>query len=161
MSSKEILRHEALTVELPLGCVSEAAYLEAKENLAKYAQEAEVLDDRFKITRYTAVIQRFERQQEAAYMEAKVNIIRLGDIAIATNLFELYLNYGLQMKGRSFAAQTFLIQLAQKEGAEGYLSTPAAEGGGSYGVGVLSCLTTPEGGRILVNKTVAEINKMF
>ncbi len=161
MSNKEILRHEAFTVELPLGCVTEAAYLEAKENLAKYAAEAEVLDDRFKITRYTGVIKRFERQQEAAYMEARVNVVRLGDIAIATNPFELYLNYGLQMKGRSFAAQTFLIQLAQREGEEGYLSTPAAEGGGSYGVGVLSCLTTPEGGRMLVNKTVAEINKMF
>ncbi|MBE7062686.1 MAG: hypothetical protein E7390_02715 [Ruminococcaceae bacterium] len=161
MSDKDILIHKAVTVELPLGCVSEAEYLKAKEGLAKYVAETDVLDDRYKITRYTAVMRRYERQMKAAYMTARLNIVRLGDIAFATNPFELYLNYGLQMKGRSFAAQTFLIQLAQKEGSEGYLSTPAAEGGGSYGVGVLSCLTTPEGGRMLVNKTVAEINEMF
>lgn len=161
MSDDQILKYETFKVELPLGCVKEADYRQAKENLEKYVSETEVLDDRFKITRYTNIMKRYDRQREAAYMTANVHIVRLGDIAIATNPFELYLDYGLQIKGRSFAAQTFLIQLACKDGAEGYLSTPAAEGGGSYGVGVLSCLTTPEGGRMLVNKTVAEINKMF
>ncbi len=161
MSNDEILMYETFKVELPLGCVKENDYRVAKANLEKYLAESEVLDDRFKLRRYTSIMNRYDRQKEAAYMTANVHIVRLGDIAIATNPFELYLDYGLQIKGRSFAAQTFLIQLACKDGAEGYLSTPAAEGGGSYGVGVLSCLTTPEGGRMLVNKTVAEINKMF
>ncbi len=161
MSNDEVLMYKTFKVELPLGCVKEADYQAAKANLEKYLSETEVLNDRFKLRRYTSIMNRYERQKEAALMTANVHIVRLGDIAIATNPFELYLDYGLQMKGRSFAAQTFLIQLACKEGDEGYLSTPAAEGGGSYGVGVLSCLTTPEGGKILVNKTVAEINAMF
>ncbi len=161
MSNDEVLVYKTFKVELPLGCVKEADYREAKANLETYLAETEILDDRFKLRRYTNIMKRYDRQKEAAYMTANVHIIRLGDIAIATNPFELYLDYGLQMKGRSFAAQTFLIQLACKEGEEGYLSTPAAENGGSYGVGVLSCLTTPEGGRILVNKTVTEINKLF
>ncbi len=161
MSNDEVLVYKTFKVELPLGCVKEADYREAKANLEMYLAETEILDDRFKLRRYTNIMKRYDRQKEAAYMTANVHIIRLGDIAIATNPFELYLDYGLQMKGRSFAAQTFLIQLACKEGEEGYLSTTAAEGGGSNGVGGLNWLTTPEGGRILVNKTVAEINALF
>lgn len=161
MSNDEVLMYKTFAVELPLGCVKEADYRQAKENLENYLAETEVLDDRFKLTRYTNIMKRYDLQRESTYMTANVHIVRLGDIVFATNPFELYLDYGLQIKGRSYAAQTFLIQLACKNGSEGYLSTPAAENGGSYGVGVLSCLTTPEGGRILVNKTVTEINKMF
>ena len=39
-------------------------------------------------------------------------MIRLGDVAIATNVFELFTEFGIQIKARSRALQTFVIQLA-------------------------------------------------
>ena len=39
-------------------------------------------------------------------------MIRLGDVAIATNVFELFTEFGIQIKARSRALQTFIIQLS-------------------------------------------------
>ncbi len=60
----------------------------------------------------------------------ETHVIRFGYVAIATNPFELFLDYGNQMRARSLAAQTFIIQLAC--GCEGYLPTARAERGGHY-----------------------------
>jgi hypothetical protein len=40
------------------------------------------------------------------------HVLRLGDVALATNPFELFLDYGLRMKVRSPAALTLLVQLS-------------------------------------------------
>ena len=89
----------------------------------------------------------------------EVHIARLGNIAFATSSFELFLNYGNQIRARSKAQQTFLIQLAC--GANGYLPTERAERGGHYSAYISSGVTGHAGGDILVRKTVEEINKMF
>lgn len=41
----------------------------------------------------------------------EIHVVRIGDIAIATNPFELYLDYGIRINGRSPAIQTFVVQL--------------------------------------------------
>ena len=58
----------------------------------------------------------------------EIHVIRLADIALMTNPFELFLDYGNQIRARSLAAQRFLVQLAC--GSEGYLPTAKAERGG-------------------------------
>jgi len=45
-------------------------------------------------------------------MPVEIHAIRLGDMAIATNRFELYLDFGIRIKARSKAVQTFVVQLA-------------------------------------------------
>ena len=85
--------------------------------------------------------------------------MRLGDVAIATNPFELFTDFGIQMKSRSKAEQTFVIQLACKSGI--YLPTAEAVKGGSYSATVKSNLVGPEGGQVLVDRTVEEINKLW
>ena len=87
-----------------------------------------------------------------------LHILRLGDIAIATNPFELYLNYGLQIKARSNAEQTFLVQLANDRA---YLPTPEALSGGAYSSRVADNKVGPEGGAALVEATIAAINAMW
>ena len=86
--------------------------------------------------------------------------MRLGTIAIATNPFELFLDYGNQIKARSHAEQTFLIQLAN--GGEGYLPTAKAERGGHYSAFISGGQVGHEGGDLLVRETLNEINtKLF
>lgn len=88
---------------------------------------------------------------------AELHIIRLGDIAIATSPFELYIDYGLRIKAHSEAILTFLVQLSCHH--SGYLPTSKAIKGGGYAAD--KYLVGPPGGDILVNETVKLINEMW
>ena len=88
---------------------------------------------------------------------AEIHIIRLGDVALATNPFELYLDYGIRMKTRSKAMLTFIVQLCCQH--SGYLPTERAVKGGGYSADKF--LVGPEGGQVLVNETVKLINAMW
>ena len=88
---------------------------------------------------------------------AEIHIIRLGDVAVATNPFELYLDYGIRMKARSKAVLTFIVQLSCQH--SGYLPTERAVKGGGYSADKF--LVGPEGGQVLVNETVKIINAMW
>jgi len=50
-------------------------------------------------------------------MPVEVHVIRLGDMAIASNRFELYLDFGIRIKARCPAVQTFVVQLAGQAGS--------------------------------------------
>ncbi len=88
---------------------------------------------------------------------AEFHVIRLGDIAIATNPFELFTDYGVLIKSRSKALLTFLVQLSCQH--SGYLPTERAVKGGGYSAD--NYLVGPEGGYILVDETVKRINIMW
>jgi len=90
------------------------------------------------------VRERFELEATSPEIEIEAHVLRLGDVAIATNPFEYYLDYGLQIKARSRALQTFLVQLT---GSGTYLPTQRAISGGSYGAVAASTPVGPEGGR--------------
>lgn len=79
---------------------------------------------------------RYEHQQNTDLHDAEVHVIRLGEIAFATNSFELFLDYGNRIRARSKAQQTFLIQLCC--GSDGYLPTEKAERGSHYSAYVSS-----------------------
>ena len=88
---------------------------------------------------------------------AEFHVIRLGDIAIATNPFELFVDYGLLIKARSKAVLTFLVQLSCHH--SGYLPTERAARGGGYSAD--NYLVGPEGGYRLVDETVRCINELW
>ncbi|MDO4426101.1 MAG: hypothetical protein Q4D17_10105, partial [Planctomycetia bacterium] len=91
-----------------------------------------------------------------------ISVLRIGDIALCTNQFELYSDYGVQMKARSKAAQTFVIQLASGAPDSGtYLPTAHAVKGGGYGAVIQSNSVGPEGGLILTEETVKAIERLF
>ena len=71
---------------------------------------------------------------------------------MAFNPFEYYLDYGLQIKARSPATQTFVVQLA---GTGTYVPTPRSVAGKGYGSIPASNPVGPEGGRLLAEKILA------
>jgi hypothetical protein len=85
-------------------------------------------------------------------------VIRIGDMAIATNPFELYLDFGMRIKARSKAAQTFVVQLA---GSGSYVPTERSVAGGAYGAIPESTEVGPEGGRELVEQTLELLNSLW
>jgi hypothetical protein len=88
---------------------------------------------------------------------AEFHVIRLGDIAIATNPFELFMDYGLLMKSQSKAVLTLLVQLSCQH--SGYLPTERAAKGGGYSAD--KYLVGSEGGYKLVDETVKRINELW
>ena len=109
-----------------------------------------------------AVIARYENQDANPSFIFDMNVIRLGNIAMANNPFELYLYYGQNIKARSRAFQTFLVQLSGNGNFyAGYLPSPDAEKFGGYGGLIINGQVGSDGGYKLADRTVEEINKLF
>lgn len=109
-----------------------------------------------------AVIARYNDQDENPNYIFDMNVVRLGDVAIANNPFELYLYYGQNIKARSKAFQTFLVQLSGNGNFHaGYLPSPEAEQYEGYGGMIINGQVGSDGGYKLADKTVEEINKLF
>ena len=109
-----------------------------------------------------AVITRYESQDEVPTISFDMLVARLGDIAIANNPFELYLYYGQNIKARSKAQQTFLVQLSSGASLHaGYLPSPDAEKFGGYGGMIINGQVGSDGGFKLADITVKEINALF
>lgn len=163
LKDNAILKHQSFKLDLPVRRVTIQEYNLAVKALEDYVKNSTKKDFDFEDSAYMHVcagtIARFEQQQSRDIHTIEVHIIRLGDIAIATNPFELFLDYGNQIRARSKAKQTFLIQLAC--GSDAYLPTEKAEKGGHYSAYVSSGITGHQGGELLVRKTVEVINSMW
>jgi len=99
----------------------------------------------------------YNDQDNHPYYHIEMHVIRLGDVAIVTNPFELYVDYGFRIKGRSRANQPFVVQLSGEDGD--YLPTARAISGGQYSA--LVSVVGPAGGKMLVDTTVGLINVMW
>ena len=109
---------------------------------------------------YDVTVKRFERQQSepTPTYETELHVLRIGDAVVCTNQFELFTDFGIRIKARSKAVQTFVVQLA---GPGTYLPTEKAVRGGHYSAVVHSSLVGPEGGDVLVDRTVNLINSLW
>lgn len=105
------------------------------------------------------VKRKFEVQQENPNVSVEVHAIRLGEIAFATNGFELYLDYAIRIREHSRAVQTFLVQLAGDH--MGYLPAERSVAHGGYSTLASDTLVGPDGGERLVDWTVDAINRMW
>jgi hypothetical protein len=112
-----------------------------------------------RLTRGQSVQERYEIEKRQSKMPIEIHVLKIGDIVMVTNPFELYLDYGMRIKARSPAVQTFLIQLSN--GSYGYLPPSRSTAGGSYGAEPASTLIGPEGGQELVVKTLEMIDKVM
>lgn len=152
-----IFEHQVKTISLPKQTVSDDDYARIQKEVKGYAKDR----SKFRMMKWKqTVLDRYEEQHagtEAPY-QMEMHTIRLGDIAIATNDFELFNDFGTQMKSRSPALQTFVIQLC---GPGTYVPTNRAVQGGSYSAIIESNLVGPAGGQVLTEETIESINQLF
>ena len=106
-----------------------------------------------------SVKERYELEKVQPELPVQINVVRIGDIVIANNPFELYLDYGERIKARSSATQTFIVQLSN--GGYGYLPTSRSIAGGAYGAVPASTQVGPEGGQELVDSTLQMIDEVM
>ena len=164
LKSEALLVHKVLKMDLPLRKVSKSEYEKSVREIEYYvAKNADkpVFDyaDNAKMYIHAGNIQRYRRQQYEEIYTVESHVIRFGDVAFTTNPFELFLDYGNRIKARSYAAQTFIVQLCCGRG--GYLPTEKAERAGHYSAYVTSGNVGHEGGDLYVRETLKEINGMF
>lgn len=107
---------------------------------------------------YKGVAERFERQKTNPNIPAEIHVIRLGDIAFATNPYEYYLDHGVVIKARSKAMQTFIVQLA---GGGTYVPSWRSIKGGGYGSIPSSNPVGPEGGEKIAERTLEIIDRFW
>ncbi|OGV71942.1 MAG: hypothetical protein A3K19_07535 [Lentisphaerae bacterium RIFOXYB12_FULL_65_16] len=112
--------------------------------------------------RCQGVIDRYEAAEAKLPME--LHVVRLGDVAFASNRFELYMDFMHRIQARSPAVQTFVIQLAGSEVGErggSYLPTVRGEWGKGYSATVYCNLVNSTGGQELVEETLRSLNEIF
>lgn len=159
------LIHRTEILQLPMRVVTRDEYVRAKKDRDKLREEIAAdpaKEEKLKVGQYgnQRVVDRFERQQkgEDLVVPTEIHIVRIGDIAICTNPFELYTEYGVRIQGRSKALQTFVVQLA---GEHVYLPTERAEKGRGYSAIPPSTMVGHEGGQLLVDHTVELVNELM
>ena len=158
------LKHKIFTLDLPLRRATKTEYNTAVREIEYYMdknKDKEVFnfEDYAAMYVHAGTVARYRRQQNQEVVPVEVHILRFGDVAFATNPFELFLDYGNQIKARSKAKQTFILQLTC--GGLGYLPTEKAEKAGHYSAYITSGQVGHEGGNQLVRKSITEINEMF
>jgi hypothetical protein len=152
-----VLEHRVDRIELPRREVSEREYELAREKVRDLSKGT---GNETLLFWHGKVVKRWEDQQAGTVtpFTTEVHVIRIGDVAVATNQFELYTDFGVAMKARSPALQTFVVQLA---GRGTYLPSARAVRGGGYSAIAESNEVGPEAGQVLVDHTVARIKELF
>lgn len=174
-----LLRHRVGFTMLPMNRLQESDAATARRNAeiwrAIYEKELQKLGDRPELRKkprwyvdvtaayrtmqwHQGVVRRFEQQSSRPEMKVEWHTLRLSGVAMATVPFELYLDYGIQIKVRSPAVQMFLIQLA---GQGTYMPSHRSVNGGGYGSVPASNPIGIEGGQLLTGQLVEGIRALW
>lgn len=147
--------------EIEFRHISDEIPLPVRKVTKEEAEQAERLanEQPARATWHRGLIERYKKQDENPFYPVQVNVMRLGDVVLTTNPFELFLDYGIRIKARSNATLTFVVQLANGTGT--YLPTSRAEAGGGYSAIVQSNSVGSEGGQVLVEKTLEMIDNVM
>ena len=110
--------------------------------------------------RQTSALERYEKQAgEDPMLHTVVHTVRVGEIAFASNRFEMYQDYMHRIQARSPFLQTFVVQLASFEGGR-YLPTERGVKNKGYSASIFCNVAGPEGGQELVEGTLRMLNEL-
>ncbi len=169
-----VMRHSARTIELTRRPITREEYEAEVKNLADLADQQPSTDpDPIKRLRADSTLASRRRrcqgvidryQAGEATMPMELHVARLGEIAFASNCFELYMDYAHRIQARSPAQQTFIVQLAANAvgaGGCGYLPTARGEWGRGYSATVYCNQVNSTGGQELVEETLKDLATLF
>lgn len=107
------------------------------------------------------IIERYREQDREPALAMELHAVGLGEIAFATNSFEMFMDYMHRIQGRSPFSQTFVVQLCgTPEPCSGYLATGRAAAGRGYSASLYCNQVSPAGGRELVEATVSLLREI-
>ena len=168
------VRHAVKTVTLPKRLVTEEEHESAEAGYAAELAKDFVSDGTpqenlyanstlmSKRGRYKRVLDRYAAQQEEKTIPMELHAIRLGEVAFASNRFEIFLDYQHRIQARSPFVQTFVVQLAAQPGLDNgtYLPTERGLWGRGFGASVYDNIVTPEAGQIIVEESLRALESL-
>jgi hypothetical protein len=179
------ISHSVKTVELDRRIISEDEYIYCCDNIKRLKQEgfqstgdieADFICNSSKLSeidRLQITVERYELQKEKHTIPAEIHIIKIGDIAFASNPFELFMDFQHRIQARSPFVQTFIVQLCAQPSSDsessvksawdssGYLATERGVEGSGYSATIYCNIVSPGGGQQLVEKTLEELNALY
>jgi hypothetical protein len=113
--------------------------------------------------RFQRIIHRYQTQKDEPRLPMEMHVLRIGDVAFASNRFEMYMDYMHRIQARSPFTQTFVIQLTGVPGEDGgtYLATKRGAQGKGYSACLFCNQVSPAGGQQLVEQTVKTLQKLY
>ena len=100
-------------------------------------------------------------QNKEPYITTDIHVVKIGNVAFASNRFELFMDYMHRIQGRSPFEQTFIVQLVTDDyGIGKYLATERAIANKGYSATPYCNIVSAEGGQELVNETVKVLKEL-
>ena len=170
------LTHIVETVNLDKRRISDAEYAFAKQKLDELNQvpfqtegenPVKMLDFNSSLVaqrnRFVRIVFRYQTQDAEPSLPMEMHVLRIGNIAFASNRFELYMDFMHRIQARSPFEQTFIIQLAGTPGADGgtYLATERGAANKGYSACLFCNLVSPKGGQEMVDETVSILKNIY
>lgn len=169
------LKHRVENVELTRRWITDEEYETALREIDAYMKQEPVVDAEDPIkraqqksgpaasaNRFRTLVLRYEDQKTNPKFSTEIHVIRIGDIAFASNQFELYMDYQHRIQARSPFEQTFIVQLAGQplKGAASYICTERAREGRGYSASMFCNKVSCEGGQELVEMTLEYLREL-
>ena len=111
--------------------------------------------------RCRSVVERYQIQEKNPNILTEIHTVKIGNIAFATNGFELFMDYMHRIQARSPFEQTFVVQLVTNpHGSESYLATERSEKNKGYSASPYCNQVSPEGGQQLVEETLKMLENL-
>ena len=169
------IAHDVSTIDLPRRMITEEEYefckagyaesLKAQfhtggDPMADFKANTTICSNR---RRFMNILKRYEIQKEDPTIPMELHVLHVGDIAFASNRFELYMDFQHRMQARSPFEQTFIIQMAGQPGDEGgtYLCTERGYEGKGYSASMFCNQVSYEGGQVIVEETVRRLKELY
>jgi len=168
------ITHVVKTIDLSRRFITDAEYASELQELeelnrAEFAKQGtpkeRLVHDSILVARRNRckrILQRYEEQKTQPKLQMELHVLRIGDIAFASNCFELYMDYMHRIQARSPFSQTFIIQLTGTPTAcGGYLATERGVWGKGYSASLYCNQVSPAGGQELVEETVRTLKAIY
>jgi len=166
-----VVRHVVNKVPLRRRIITEADKVWCEENIetmkAMIPDPAESTPEEFRVakSRYDSyknrnlrALQRYEDQKSDPTIGYDIHVTQVGEIAFASNPFELYQDFMHRIQARSPFIQTFIVQLSGGRGV--YLPTQRGNANKGYSASMFCNPIGYQGGQELVEYTLGVLNEM-
>ena len=167
------IAHTVITPQLEFARYSDEDIAETKRRIAMVEAlpptegmepRAQLAEETYRATmrgKYGRVLRAAEEVRKNPTGPSTLHIVRLGNIAFASNPFELFIDYMHRIQRQSPFEQTFIIQLSHMGGMHaGYLPTERAVANNGYSAEPYSHAIGARGGATLVAETVRELKRL-
>ncbi len=162
LTADPVFRHAHAVIELPMYVMNpeQGAYYEAQIAALTAQGEPDPKSwDGGTLLRIRRLLERHAAMSPNPVLAADCDFLRIGDLAVATNPFELYLEYGQRIKARCSATQTIAAELTND--TLSYLPTQDALRHGHYSAMPASFRVGPDGGDRLVEESLKMLELLF